>query len=120
MSSEVAFQKICQLSDVPVNAGVCALIQGKQVAIFRTAEGGLYALANHDPFSGANVLSRGIVGTSGDVVKVASPIYKQQFNLATGQCLDDESVTIPSYAVREQDGDVYVSTTATTSVAEAV
>ena len=108
-ATDTPYHKICALDDIPQNTGVCALIDGQQIAVFRTATDALYAVGNHDPFSKANVLSRGILGTKGDTPKVASPIYKQQFDLTTGQCLDDPEVTIPTYAVREQEGVVYVS-----------
>src|SRR5438132_14095780 len=79
----------CSVDDRVLDRGVCALVNGWQVALFRTApDGELFALSNYDPFSGAYVLSRGIVGSKGDTVKVASPVYKQSFDLRTGQCLD--------------------------------
>ena len=49
----------------------------------------MYALSNYDPFSGAFVLSRGIVGSTGDTLKVASPLYKQTFDLASGQTSEE-------------------------------
>jgi nitrite reductase (NADH) small subunit len=54
------------------------------------------------------VLSRGIVGDRGGRATVASPIYKQVFELATGVCLDDPSVCVPTYPVRVVDGMVEV------------
>jgi nitrite reductase (NADH) small subunit len=60
----------------------------------------LYALSNFDPFSKAFVLSRGIVGDKGGVPKVASPVFKQSFDLRTGQCLDDPTVSVKRYPVR--------------------
>ncbi|MBD0312196.1 MAG: nitrite reductase small subunit NirD, partial [Microcoleus sp. T3-bin5] len=60
----------------------------------------VYAISNYDPFSKAFVLSRGLVGSRSGTLKVASPIYKQNFSLATGQCLDDETVKIPTFTVR--------------------
>lgn len=99
---------VCRLEDILPETGVCALIEGKQVAIFRTKDNKLFALDNYDPFSQANVLSRGLVGgttVTNDagideaVLYVASPIYKQRFNLATGQCLDDNSVMLVTYDV---------------------
>ncbi len=47
----------------------------------------------------ASVLSRGIVGTRGEVPFVASPMHKQAFDLRTGQCLDDAAVRVPTYDV---------------------
>ncbi|MEP0879706.1 nitrite reductase (NAD(P)H) small subunit [Funiculus sociatus GB2-M2] len=41
--------------------------------------------------------------------KVASPIYKQNFNLLTGQCLDDETVSIPTFPVRVVEDNVQIA-----------
>ena len=119
-------QTICKLDDIIPEAGVCALVStaagDKQVAIFRTKEDELFAIDNFDPFSNANVLSRGLIGSTvvtdeageeTDVLYVASPIYKQCFNLATGQCLDDDTVKLGSYKV-SLDGDTVVVGAATT------
>jgi nitrite reductase (NADH) small subunit len=91
------------------NMGVCCLVGREQVAVFLVGETNeLYALSNFDPFSRANVLSRGIVGDRGGRVKVASPIYKQSFALDTGECLDDPSVKLPTYEVRVHNGFVEI------------
>lgn len=101
---------ICLLEAIAPNTGVCALVAGEQVAIFRVGtEDEVFAISNRDPFSKAFVLSRGIVGDRNGIPKVASPIYKQNFNLITGQCLDDETVSIPTYQVRVVEGRVQVA-----------
>jgi nitrite reductase (NADH) small subunit len=103
------WHRVCPLSRLPVDRGVAALLDGEQVALFRLADGGLHALDNLDPFSGAMVLSRGVVGSRGDRATVASPMYKQAFDLATGRCLDDEQVGVGAYPVRvSPDGFVEV------------
>jgi len=99
---------VCRYDDIIAERGVAALIGGAPVAVFRTHDGALYALSNVDPFSRASVLSRGIVGDRGGRATVASPIYKQVFELATGVCLDDPSVLVATYAVRVVDGVVEV------------
>jgi nitrite reductase (NADH) small subunit len=106
------FRQICPWNRLPVNRGVAALVDGAQVAIFRTADNALYAVSNHDPFSGAMVISRGIVGSRGDRPTVASPVYKQVFDLGTGQCLDDQAVRLETHPVRVKDGVVEVALTA--------
>ena len=93
------WEKICKLEDILPNAGVCVLVKDKQIAIFRLEEK-LYAIDNLDPFSNANVLSRGIVGDLQGKHVVASPIYKQHFSLADGQCLEDETVQVATYETR--------------------
>jgi len=103
------FRPICPWSRLPVDRGVAALVDGEQVAVFRTADEGLYAVSNHDPFSDAMVVSRGIVGSRGDRPTVASPVYKQVFDLETGRCLDDPAVTLQVHPVRVRDGVVEVA-----------
>jgi len=100
---------ICQLDDILPNMGCCALVntadeQAKQIAIFRimspTGEEQLFAVDNYCPFSHANIISRGIVGDLNNKIVVASPLYKQHFALSSGQCLEDKSIFLNSYAVR--------------------
>ena len=95
---------VCRASALPVDRGVCALVRGVQVALFRLVDGTVYGISNFDPFSRAFVLSRGIVGDRAGTPKVASPIYKQSFDLATGRCLDEPSVVVPVFATRIVDG----------------
>ena len=100
---------VCRLEKLIPGRGVCALVGELQVAVFRIAGEEIYALSNFDPFSRAFVLSRGIVGCKAERLKVASPIYKQSFDLVTGVCLDDATVTLPTYEVRILDGMVQVA-----------
>ena len=99
---------VCSVGAVPLEGGVAALVDGVAVAVFRTYDGSVHAIGNVDPFSGASVLSRGIVGSRGDVPVVSSPMYKQAFDLRTGRCLDDDAVTVPTYDVSVVDGVVLV------------
>ncbi len=102
--------RICPADRLQPERGVAALLPGGgQAAVFLTHDGALYALANLDPFSGAAVLSRGIVGDRGGVPTVASPMHKQVFALATGVCLDDPDVTVPVFAVRQRAGTVEIA-----------
>jgi len=100
---------VCDLDALIPDRGVAAMVGPHQVAVFRVAGGDLFALSNFDPFSAAFVLSRGIVGSKGDRLKVASPIYKQGFDLATGRCLDNPDVAVPTFEVRTIGGRVQVA-----------
>jgi len=115
---------ICPLDRLILDRGVAAKVGPSQVAVFRVGHGRcdegasspsggepdlVYALSNYDPFSMANVLSRGIVGCKDGRLKVASPVYKQSFDLTTGQCLDDPEVSVPTFEVRVLDGHVQVA-----------
>ena len=98
--------RVCAVADLTPDRGVAALVDGEPVAVFRlsTCDDDVVAIANVDPFSGASVLSRGIVGSKGDVITVASPIYKQRFDLRTGACLDDPTMRVRTHDVRVVDG----------------
>ena len=114
--------EVCSVDDLQPDSGVCALVDGEQVAIFCIQEpvretlieshppldAKVYAVGNYDPIGNANVLSRGVVGDIRKQPVVASPLYKQHFNLQTGVCLEDETVKIPVYATRIENGSVQV------------
>ncbi|MEV0844846.1 nitrite reductase small subunit NirD [Streptomyces sp. NPDC049954] len=82
---------VCTLADLTPGRGTALLVDGEQVAAFRDRAGQLYALDNRDPFSGAYVLARGLLGTRGPVPVLISPMYKQAFDLRDGTCLDEET-----------------------------
>src|SRR5438552_9045762 len=98
---------VCGLDDIVPGAGVCALVGAEQVAVFRVGDD-VYAVGNRDPFSGANVLSRGIVGDLKGELVVASPVYKQHFSLLSGRCIEDASVSVPVYRALVDGADVVV------------
>ena len=102
------FEPVCRLVELEPERGATALVHGQAVALFRTHDDEVHALGNHDPFSRASVLARGIVGTRGDVPFVASPMHKHAFDLRTGRCLDDEEVGVPVYEARVVEGVVLV------------
>ncbi len=128
---------VCRLRDLAHERGAAALVPDEvdggpaltQVALFRLVDDTVLAVQQHDPFSDAHVMARGIVGTrrvdGQDVPTVASPMHKQVFDLRTGACLDPVGRTpargLPAdlrvWAVRVADGDVQVA--APTSAADA-
>ena len=104
MTALSTWTPVCAPADLTPGRGVAALLpSGEQVAVFAVA-GAVHALSNVDPFSGAAVLSRGIVGDVGGVAVVASPMHKQHFDLRTGRCVEDPSVSVRAYPVRVADG----------------
>ncbi len=80
------------------------LPDGGQAALFVDRAGRAYAIGNRDPFTGAYVLSRGLTGSTDGRPFVASPLLKQRFDLATGECLDDAAMSVPTYRVRTRNG----------------
>ncbi|KGI66380.1 nitrite reductase small subunit NirD [Mycolicibacterium rufum] len=108
--SDVTWCTACRLDFLLPNRGVGVLLpDGAQAALFRLDDGTLHAVGNIDPFTGAAVISRGIVGDRGGRAIVASPLKKQAFALEDGVCLDDPAVALPVYATRVTPaGDVEV------------
>ncbi|MBX2808371.1 MAG: nitrite reductase small subunit NirD [Cellvibrionaceae bacterium] len=112
---------VCDERDLIPGTGVCALLGREQVAIFKTRKTpAVYAVSNYDPIGRANVLSRGIVGSIGDAIVVASPLYKQHFDLATGQCLEEDEHSVKTYPVRVDAGQVQLQATLTACTTSAV
>lgn len=106
----MAFTKVCNIEDIIPGTGVCALLEGEQVAIFRPSKAEqVYAISNRDPFYQANVLSRGLIVEHGEELWVASPLKKQRFNLATGVCMEDQQFNVTAYKARVVKGAVEIA-----------
>lgn len=103
------WETVCRYDRLEPERGVAALLAGVQIAVFRLYDGRVCAVGNVDPFTGAAVLSRGIVGDRGGVPTVASPLHKQVFSLLDGRCIDDPEVAIATYPVCAVDGWVQVA-----------
>ncbi len=102
---------VCTMRQLIPERGVAVLVGDTQVALFRIRTAGedyVRAVGHLDPFSGANVIARGIVGSVGDRDTVASPMFKHVFDLATGECLSDASVRLPVHRTWVAGGVVYV------------
>lgn len=97
------FTPVCAPEAIVADTGVAALVDGHQVAVFRLRDRRVFAIDNHDPCSGANVLARGIVGDVDGEPVVFSPIHKQRFSLETGRCLDAET-GVDVHPVRVHEG----------------
>lgn len=103
--------RVCMIDDLEVERGRAALLDGQQVALFLLPDGTVHGVDNLDPFSGAHVISRGIVGSRGDALTVASPLHKQVFDLRTGECIETHGkppAALRVWPVVIDDGTVYV------------
>lgn len=101
---------VCDQSALTPDTGLCALVDGRQIAIFYSRKlDRVFAVDNYDPIGKANVLSRGIIGSQGDHIVVASPLYKQHFDLTTGECLEEPDKSIRAYSARIASGRVEVA-----------
>lgn len=92
------------VASVPPGEGRAFRVEGHAVAVFRHRNGDLYAVQNACPHANGP-LSEGIAG-GGTVI---CPLHARKFNLATGACLNDASLCLKTYAVRQEDGLLYVA-----------
>jgi nitrite reductase (NADH) small subunit len=102
------WRPVCRLAELECGRGATALVHGQAIALFRTDETTVHALADHDPFDPHGRLARGIVGTADGVPFVASPAHRHRFDLRTGECLDDPHVSVTAYDVGVDHGVVMV------------
>lgn len=108
-TAPVTTVRVCALEDLVAERGCVALVDGQQIALVRTHHGTVHAIDNRDPYSGAQVVSRGLVGTRGDRPTIISPMYKQVWDLRTGECLDaagDDAIPLRTWPTRIVDGGV--------------
>lgn len=103
------YTPVCTVDEILPDTGVAALVDGRHVAVFRVGADRFHAIDNIDPRSGASVLSRGLVGNLGERIVVASPLYKNHFDLSTGECLEAPEQSVQAHQVQVQDGRVMVA-----------
>ena len=100
---------VCQVSDITPGTGVCALVKGEQVALFRPyPDERIFALSNIDPFAQASVLSRGLIAEHDGSLWIVSPLKKQHFRLTDGFCLEDENFSITHFDIKVEGNTVSV------------
>jgi nitrite reductase (NADH) small subunit len=110
IEADINWRKACFASDVPENGGVCVLIDNIQIAIFnfsRTKE--WYATQNLCPHRQQMALSRGMIGSSQDMPKVACPFHKKTFSLKSGECMSGDCEAIKVYQIKEENGVLLVA-----------
>ncbi|NNG38788.1 nitrite reductase small subunit NirD [Flexivirga sp. ID2601S] len=103
---------VSRLDVLPRDRAVPALVDDHQLAVVRLADDRVFAVDHRDPFSGAHVIARGIVGSATvdgvEVPTLTSPMFKQVFDLRTGRCLVDDSKRLATWDVRLRDGMIEV------------
>lgn len=96
--------RACAVIDLEPGWGEVALLDGRQVALVRVADEEVYAVDHHDPHTGAPVMARGIVGSRGDRPTIASPLHKEVYDLGTGECFTDPSLSLRTHRARVVGG----------------
>jgi nitrite reductase (NADH) small subunit len=100
--------EVCELSQLEPLWAEAAIVDGEQLALVRMPGGTVYAVSNQDPVTGSYVMCRGIVGSRGDRVTLASPLHKQVYDLATGECLGSADLSLRTFETSVDAGTVRV------------
>ena len=97
-------------TEIPEDAGMGVKIGDKQYAIFNFSSiGKWFATQNMCPHKKEMAISRGIIGNSGEIPKVACAMHKNIFSLETGKCLSNESLeSIQVYPVKLEGEDIFL------------
>jgi NAD(P)H-dependent nitrite reductase small subunit len=97
------------VADFPKDGGAAIKYGDVQIAVFNfTSRGEWYACQNMCPHKKAFVLSRGIVGTQGEIPKVTCPLHKKAFSLQTGECVSGEDFSAKVFPVKVAEDQVYL------------
>ena len=103
-ASAAEWKLICRVDDIPVlGSRRVTRPQGLDVAVFRNDAGAVFALLDRCPHKGGP-LSQGIVfGTH-----VACPLHNWTIGLCDGQASAPDEGCTPKFAVKVEDGAVYL------------
>ncbi|SEI70277.1 assimilatory nitrite reductase (NAD(P)H) small subunit [Arthrobacter sp. yr096] len=108
LTTAATWHRVCPVEELEVAWGEAALIAGRQVALFRTAPTEVFAVAQQDPATLANVMARGIIGSRGSRPTIASPLHKEVYDLETGECFTNPELTLEAFPTRLVDGFIEV------------
>ena len=107
--AERAWTKVGITDDFPPDGGATIKYGGVQIAVFNfSSRGEWYASQQMCPHKKAFVLSRGILGDAGGTPKIACPLHKKTFSLQSGDSLSGEEYGLQVFAVKVEDGEVYL------------
>jgi len=108
-SGGAAWVRVATVADVPRDGGITVLHGGTPIAVFHFASRGeWYATQAVCPHRKDAVLGRGLLGTQGNVPKVACPLHKRTFSLETGAGLSDPQYAIRTFPVEVRGPDLWV------------
>ncbi|WP_127793686.1 nitrite reductase small subunit NirD [Agromyces sp. LHK192] len=108
LAGTTTWVRVCDTSDLEPFWGEVALIGGRQIAVVLIGPDEVYAVDHIDPHMGSPVMARGIVGSKGDRPTLASPLHKEVYDLVTGECYTDPSLSLQAFRTRVVDGAVEI------------
>ncbi len=96
------FVKVASRADVPDGSGKVVEAGGKKIALFN-AGGTFYAIGAECKHRGGPLADGEVVGTN-----VTCPWHGWEYDITTGQSIDDPNVKVGCFAVRVDGDDILV------------
>ena len=97
---------VCPLAAIPAGEGRAATIDGRRIAIFRTAAG-LYAIDQACPHAGGPLAD----GIAADCT-VICPLHERRYSLSDGSPIGHEGPSVTTHEVEVIEGIVHVTVAA--------
>lgn len=104
---------IGSLDDIPLRGARCVVTPQGRVAVFRTADGGIFAIDDRCPHEGGP-LSQGIVHGRA----VTCPLHNWAISLETGQALGADRGAVRTIPVKIENGRLLMAVEAALAAAE--
>ncbi len=99
----VSFTKVASTSDIPAGTGKTVEVDGKSIAVFN-CDGTFYAVDNTCKHQGGPLGEGDLSGTS-----VTCPWHGWEYDVTTGACAMDASISVQKFSVKVEGEDVLVS-----------
>jgi nitrite reductase (NADH) small subunit len=96
--------RVCTIDELPIGLGRAFNVAGREIAVFRTRRGNIFAVDSRCPHKGGP-LAEGIL--AGDAV--VCPLHAFRFEFASGECDQPGTCPIGTYAVTQDGNDVYIA-----------
>ena len=96
------FIEVGKTTDLPVGRARAVSAGGRIIALYHTALG-FFATSNTCPHRGGPLGEGDLLGN-----EIVCPWHLWGFDVATGYCTGDASISVPAYEVRVEDGRVLV------------
>jgi nitrite reductase (NADH) small subunit len=96
--------EIGTIDAIPRRGARCVAVPGGRIAVFRTAEDGIYALENRCPHRGGPLAEGMVHGNA-----VTCPLHNWVFDLATGQAQGADEGAVRTFAVKLVERRIFIA-----------
>ena len=96
------FVKVASRADIPESSGKLVELGGKKIALFN-AGGKFYAIGNECKHRGGPLAEGDLDGTH-----VICPLHGWEYDITTGENLDDPAINVGCFAVKVEGDDILI------------